>query len=275
MAEESEFNGSDGTALYRRSWPVADARGHIILFHGYGEHSARYDHVAAHFNSLGIAVWGYDHRYHGNSPGKRGTIASFDNLVKDAKAFVDLLDTELGDAPRIFMGHSMGGLVLAHLLTSTNCTACGAVFSSPFLDLKDVNPILLALAGILSKICPGLPVEDLPASSVSRIPEVVAAYDSDPLNNHSKITARTGAELANAVNTIRPKLCDITLPVYIIHGDADALVPCSASTFLHEQSTARDKTLTLYPGAYHELMNDLDQDAVLEAMGIWVQSHLN
>ena len=273
MAEEGQFTTPDGVKLYQRSWPIDSPTAHLILLHGYGEHCGRYDHVAAHFNALGFSVWSYDHRYHGNSPGKLGSISAFRHLVDDAKAFLAHMDQELGESPKLVMGHSMGGLVLAHVLTSTQVNANGAIFSSAFLSLKEVNPALLALAGVLSKLVPWLPVEDLPADSVSRIPEVVQAYETDPLNNHNKINARTGAELAAAVNEVRPKLRDITLPLYIIHGDADALVPCDASIYLNEQSTAPDKSFTLYPGGYHELMNDLDQEAVLQAMGDWAVAH--
>ena len=117
-------------------------------------------------------------------------------------------------------------------------------------------------------------MEDLPADAVSRIPEVVAAYENDPLNNHKKINARTGEQMTNAVQGIRPCLRELTLPLYIFHGDADALVPCSASTFLHEQCSSEDKTLTIYPGGYHELMNDLEQEAVLASLGNWIVEHL-
>ena len=95
-------------------------------------------------------------RYHGQSPGPRGTVLSFDALVRDCHAFIEHMIQMLGDAPRIVMGHSMGGLVLAHVLVENRYDFRGAVFSSAFLDIKEVSPHSAGTGGCVKQGLPPL-----------------------------------------------------------------------------------------------------------------------
>lgn len=112
---EGSFRTGDGTELFERSWELAaGAKAAVIIFHGYGEHSGRYEQVAGRLNREGFDVHTYDQRWHGRSPGKRAYITDFSILPKDGHDFLEHLEAKLGKRPRFLMGHSMGGLILAH-----------------------------------------------------------------------------------------------------------------------------------------------------------------
>lgn len=265
-----------GENYYVRRWALEAPQGHILLVHGFGEHCGRYDHVAAAFNGAGYSVYSYDHRHHGRSPGKRARIDRFDRLPADLDAFEQHLRTLIGGAPFFIFAHSMGGLVTTRYLEIYGPPPglLGVVFSSSFLQIPDhVSPLLIKVARVLGATLPWLPVAKLENEALSRDATVVKDYIEDPLNNHSPICARTGAELNEAVLAARADCARITVPAFIFHGDADRLAMPGGSKYLHEHMGSKDKTFRLYPGGYHELFNDYERDEVLRSVIAWYDAH--
>lgn len=273
MFAEGSFSASGGDNYYRCSWVTAEAGYNVIIVHGYREHCLRYAPVADFLNAGGYNVFTYDQLGHGKSPGKKAYIERFDRLVGDLESYLKYVTPELQGKPTFVIAHSMGGLVFTRYLETRAWRPRAAVFSSPFLQVQDVSPVLLAVAGVLSRWTPWLPVAGLDGNAISRDPEVVRQYESDPLNGHGPIVARSGAEITAAVAQARAEMGKITLPVYIIHGTDDRLAPCGASRFLHEHVASADKTLRIYEDGYHELFNDLEKDTVLREMRDWLDSH--
>ncbi len=276
MATEGHFKTRDGVTLLERRWdPEGERRGHLVLLHGYGEHCGRYGHVADALNRIGLAVYTYDQRGHGRSPGRRGYIRDFERLVDDLGDFLDHLGDRLDDAPRFVMGHSMGGLVLTRYVQTRSLAVRGLVFSSPFLAINDdVSPVLIALAGVLGTLTPWLPVASMDTTGLDRDADVVAAYENDPLVFHGRILARTGAQLNATIRRARAEFEAINHPLYVIHGADDRLVPAEGSRLLYDRCTADDKTQRIYEGGYHELLNDLDRDTVLTDLCAWLEARL-
>ena len=272
MSREGSFKTPDGLDLFERCWqPDGDLRANLVLIHGYGEHSGRFDHVAGALNGIGVAVHAYDQRGFGRSPGKRGYIRRFDDLLDDLTAYLEHVRERTAHRPLFLMGHSMGGLVIALYVQARQLDARGLVFSSALLAINDeVSPVLIALANVLGVLTPWLPVADLDTTTVSRDPEVVRAYDADPLNHHGKILARTGSQLNTAIKRARTNFEAITLPVYVIHGSGDRLVPAEGSQLLHDRCRSADKTCKIYEGGYHELHNDLDKASAIAGLCDWI-----
>src|ERR1043165_2304968 len=77
----------DGTTLFYRAWLPPHADRAVILFHRGHEHSARLRELATLLAANGAAVFAWDQRGHGRSPGPRGSASSFGALVKDADSF--------------------------------------------------------------------------------------------------------------------------------------------------------------------------------------------
>ncbi len=149
------------------------------------------------------------------------------------------------------------------------------VFSSPFVAIADeVSPGLWALAGVLGRVTPWLPVAKLDSTGTSRDAAVVRAYDADPLIHHGRILARSGAQLNGAIGRAQAGFGKITGPVYVMHGSEDRLVPPAGSRLLYEGCRSEDKTLKIYDGAYHELLNDLEKEAVLGDLCGWLGQRL-
>lgn len=262
--------------LFTRTWePAGEARAGLLVVHGYAEHSGRYDALAGTATALGMRVFSYDHRGHGQSPGKRGYVCRFHDLVSDLEEQVARVAAALGNLPLYLFGHSMGGLVSIHLLVAGQSAFAGAILSSPLLAIPAHVPgWKLRLSALLSATTPWLPVDRLDASAISRDPEAVKAYVEDPLGYHGPIAARTGAELVGGVHAAGPLLARIALPLLVMHGTADRLAPFAGGQALADLAQSPDKTFFRENGGYHELLNDTNRAEAYIAIRDWLASRI-
>ena len=126
--KEARFQGSEGAVVYHRWDAIGEARGVVILVHGYAEHGARYAHVAARLNAQGFGVYAEDHLGHGRSDGERALITDFEHIVDDLRSLADIGRGEYPDLPLIMAGHSMGGLLTARFAERYPDELAGAAF---------------------------------------------------------------------------------------------------------------------------------------------------
>ena len=137
MHETGHFSTMSAVSLFEQHWlPEAPIRAHVVLLHGFGDYSGRYAYVAERLNAAGLAVHAYDQRGHGRSPGRRAYITHFEVLLDDLDDFLEHVRPSFGDTPWFFMGHSMGGMVLARYAETRTCHARGMIFRSRFLPFN-------------------------------------------------------------------------------------------------------------------------------------------
>jgi alpha-beta hydrolase superfamily lysophospholipase len=89
--EEKTFRTHDGVELFYRYWPAAagTAKGAIVILHRGHEHSGRMAHLADELDLPDFAMFAWDARGHGRSPGERGFSPSIGTSVRDVQTFVD------------------------------------------------------------------------------------------------------------------------------------------------------------------------------------------
>lgn len=269
----SSLQTYDGLRLFRQRWgPMSEARGAVLLVHGYAEHSGRYRHVAERLGREGLAVYAYDQRGYGRSEGRRAFVRAFDQYVVDLHDVWQRVRAEASAGrPLFLMGHSMGGLVCALYVLDHGARPAGLVLSSPAVRVDpDVSPWLQKAARLVSLLAPRLPTAPVKEGTLSRDPEVVAATQADPLNYHGRTLARTGAELLRAGRRVEQNAARLTLPLLVFHGTGDRLIDPSGSQVLYHKATSPDKTLRLYDGYFHETMNDLGRARVLDELAAWL-----
>ena len=276
--QHSEFNfeGMNGISLYSQSWlPEVQPCAVIALVHGIGEHSGRYMNVVEHMLSNQSAVYGYDLRGHGNSPGQRGHIDSWQAYRIDLLNFLKMIRVQQSERPIFLMGHSMGALIVLDFILSENQKLAGVILSgAPIEPVGIARPILVAMARILSRIYPSFPIDlDLDQDALSRIPSVIMAYKRDSLV-HSKVSARWGTEALSTVNSVKRQVENINIPLLMIHGEADRLNSVVGARKFFEQIRVHDKEFISYPAGYHELHNDLDYREMLSDLLDWINRHM-
>jgi alpha-beta hydrolase superfamily lysophospholipase len=268
---EGELDGVEGVELYWQAWlPEGDPRAVVVIAHGASEHSSRYAHVADRLVVAGYAVYAVDHRGHGRSQGKRAQLGRLEYVVADLRAFVDLAAGRHPDLPVYLLGHSMGGAISIAYAVRHEDTLAGLVLTDPVADPHAANAVTRGVSGVISAIAPDLGVYSIDASLVSRDPAVVRAYEQDPLVHHGKLPARTVAELTAAVQLFPEQVPGLRLPLLVMHGGADRLVPTAGSRMVHERAGSEDKTLEIWDGLYHEILNEPEQERVIQRIVDWL-----
>lgn len=271
---ESRFEGADGTPLHRRSWLPPTPRQALVVVHGFAEHSGRYDELGAWFAARGHAVHALDHRGHGRSGGPRAHVDSFDHLLDDVAVFVDLVRREHPGVPVTLVGHSMGGLVVAGLLSRGGPEVAGAVTSGAALALSDgFSRSRITAARALRRILPRLRLSSgLDTGGLSRDPEVVRRYLEDPLV-FRRMTAAFAAELLSAVERVGSLRHDLHVPILVLHGEDDPICPPAGSRALFERTRAPRSALRLYPKLRHEIFNEPEREDVYQDVLAWLRDH--
>ena len=278
MREETGvFKGARGLQLYYRRWlPDDEPKAVLVIVHGLAEHCGRYGNVINHLVPLGYAVHGFDLPGHGRSEGQRVYIDHFSEFTDALDEFLAIARRRHPEKPLFLLGHSMGGLIVARFLVERDAGVAGAIVSAPAVKLSDDIPLALIWASrVLSRILPRVGLKPMEAEGISRDPTVVKAYVNDPLVYTGKITARLGDELLRAGNEVRRNASSITVPLLILQGSGDRLVDPGGAQLLYDALSATDKTLKLYEGLYHEVMNEPERERVLADVHAWLEEHIN
>jgi acylglycerol lipase len=267
--EEGKLTAAGGLELYWQRWMPDAVRATVVLAHGASEHSSRYAWTAEQLGARGYATYALDHRGHGHSAGPRAYIDRMDNVVADLDT---LVDTAAGTGQLFLLGHSMGGCVALAYTLQHQAKLDGLILSAPLAALEAASPVTRFAGQVLSRVAPRLGVYAIDSSAVSRDPEVVRDYDADPLNYRGKLPARTVAELTEAVESFPDAVSRITLPVLVMHGTADRLVPPVATDMLEERFGSADKTVIRYDGLYHEILNEPERERVVGDIAHWLDA---
>jgi alpha-beta hydrolase superfamily lysophospholipase len=271
---EHEEGTLPASGLYWQTWPSrAPVTGLVVLVHGAHEHGGRYAHVAERFLAAGYQTYAVDHAGHGRSPGKRGNIGSMAATVAGVDELARFAQTRHPEVPTFVYGHSLGGLIALQYVTGTPVALHGVIVSAPAVDVSAATPLQIRASSVLSRLVPNLGVLQLDAETVSRDPAVVHAYRTDPLNFMGKMRARTGAEILATVSALGPRLAGLKLPLYVLHGTADRLVPPAATDWVEQHATMADLTVRRLDGLYHEPHNEPEQAAVLDDIVTWMDAH--
>jgi alpha-beta hydrolase superfamily lysophospholipase len=269
---ETDFEGA-GLTLYRQSWlPEGAARAVLAVVHGYAEHSGRYDWAGRRLAEAGYAVHAYDLRGHGRSPGDRTLVKSFREHLDDLDRFLAVLHAD-DPRPPFLVGHSMGGLIAALYVTTRTRPLAGVILSGPALGPVPWSARLLSpVTALAAKASPGFGMRQLDAATVSRDPEVVAAYASDPLVYHGKMPAATTSAATRAIDTARRRASVVTIAVLVMHGSEDELTEHAGSAWWCEHTSSTDKTFRLWDGLAHEILNEPEKEAVFAELRAWLDA---
>lgn len=274
--ELNYFMSSDGLKIMTEHWLPKDYKALVVLVHGYGEHSGRYRHVVKALTGAGYGVFMLDHRGHGQSEGLRAYFDTFDQPVNDLKDYVDSIRADHEEDTIFMLGHSMGALItLAYALHNTGEVAGIVISAAPVNADANVSPTLLTVGNILTRLIPKYPfVKLVPLDTLSRDPDVIRAFERDPLTYKGNMRVRMGTGLNETAKWVRERLEELKLPMLILYGEEDKLVNPSGSRLVYEKVSATDKTIRSYPNLRHEILNEPERDDVIADIVAWLDGHL-
>lgn len=272
---ESELwiESHDGTNLFARSWIPQTPRGTVLISHGLGEHTGRYAHVAEALAEpeVRFATLAFDYRAHGRSPGRRGAISSFDDMLDDLRAGIATLARNEMPRPWIVLGHSQGGLIALRALNAS-APIDGLILSSPALEVRiKVSLWKRALAHVLRLIAPSLPIDgSVPAAWLATRPGYDDARRADPLV-HGKVCANVYFGLKEWGPRLLAAAPTLTTPLLVVVGAHDQITSADAASKLVSRWGGPVKQLLVSKISAHEPLNDVDQALVLSVIELWLR----
>jgi acylglycerol lipase len=270
---EETLSGRGGVRVFVRSWRPVTPRAVVVICHGVNSHSGQYLWAGEQLQAAGYAVFALDLRGRGRSEGERLYIDHVSDYTSDLAGLIALAKSREPGLPVFLLGHSAGGVVSCTYALDHQAELAGLICESFAFQVPAPGFVIAIIKG-LARIAPRLPVLKLHNKDFSRDPAAVRALDADPLTKGEVQPAKTVAELVRATERMRREFPTITLPVFIMHGTADKATVPAGSQFFYDAVGSREKTLRLYEGHFHDLLNDVGKEAVMKDIVSWIDSRL-
>ena len=281
--DEFLLNSTDGLSLYGQVWAPDDRlKAVVALVHGLGEHSGRYTYMAEYLVRSGYALLAVDLRGHGKSQGRRGHIPSFDVLLDDIGLQLRETNRRFPGSPCFLYGHSLGGNIVVNYGLRRRPQLAGVIATgAAFRPAFKPPGWKLFLGNMLYGLWPSVLMNnELDRQALSRDPQVVQAYQTDPLV-HDRLSARLGIDLLRSGEWALAHASEFTLPLLLMHGSEDRIVLADASRQFAERMERQGQQLSghctfkLWEGLYHEIHNEPEKEQVLRFIVSWMDHRLN
>ncbi|AYB30911.1 alpha/beta hydrolase [Chryseolinea soli] len=264
------FDVSNGQKVFYRHWKSAGSpKAVVVIVHGFNSHSGYYQWTADQLVDSGYETYALDLRGRGNSDGERFYIADMNEFVDDVDQLVSVVKAAQPDLPVFVLGHSAGGVLSCLYMLAHQDRVNGFICESFAYQVPAPDFAIAVLKG-LSHLAPHAHVLKLKNEDFSRDAAVVEAMNNDPLIAHEVQPTRTVQQLAVADERLKKEFSTIQIPLFIIHGSEDKATRPSGSEFFYKQASSTDKTLKIYEGHYHDMLNDLDKEVVMGDILDWL-----
>lgn len=275
MTEDTfTFQSADGTQLFGRWRRPPSVEAVVVLVHGLGEHSGRYESLIGALEEARFATVAFDSRGHGQSAGPRGHVSDYRWILCDIAAALAEARARLPGAPTFLHGHSMGGAQALYFWSTMRPALAGVVASGPaFRPAFDPPGWKLAVGRALDRVWPSLALSnELDPNEISSDPAVVKAYLDDPLV-HDRISVRLFNEWQRSVAHLFQRAQKLAGPILLMHGEEDRLASPQAT---REFSALAGPvvTLKLWEGMRHEIHHEPGKEDVFRFLIDWLRGQL-
>ncbi len=282
------LNGADGASLAAyRSAPAGQPKAIVQIAHGMAEHFARYAHLAHALNAAGYAVYGGDHRGHGQSADAHGLGSfgpgGFQSVVDDMAALTKVAKHEHPGLPLVLLGHSMGSFASQlYLLDHSGELAALVLSGTAALDKLLAHMMSAGAAAGLNVMNAGFEPARTDVDWLSRDEAQVDLYVADPLCGFDLEPASLGSLFGGGDlgrSDARLRHVDRHLPIYVISGEFDPVVGPEQSftralIASYEAAGLQNITHRVYPGGRHEMFNEINRDEVEGELMEWLDAVL-
>jgi alpha-beta hydrolase superfamily lysophospholipase len=270
--EDGMVKTSDGIDIFMTRNLADSPKAIIIIVHGICEHLGRYNDTTSRFNEWGYSVYRFDLRGHGRSGGDRGYVESYERFIDDTDLIVNTARQENPGLPIFLLGHSMGGFISVAYGIKHQDRLSGLIHSG---SAVMILPMVKDLGeGFEYNAMALTPIPNSLSNLISHDPEVVKAYDDDPLVLKEFTMKLMGEIFIRGVNWVLKNMGSYRYPCLILHGGDDQIVPSEASRNLYDQIASTDKQIKIYDGLYHEILNEPEKETVLADIHQWIEARI-
>ncbi|KAJ6815264.1 putative caffeoylshikimate esterase [Iris pallida] len=276
----STFLNPDNLRIFTQTWTPTDRQqllGTVCVVHGYtGESSWFVQLTSVLLAQSGFAVAAIDHAGHGFSDGLHAHVPSITPVVRDCVSFFDSFRSQHEPLPSFLYSESLGGAIA--LLMHFQEAEAG---EGTLRRRRPYDGIVLngAMCGISQKFKPPWPLEHLLSLAAALVPtwQVVPTRGSipdvsfkvgwkrrlalaSPRRRAVRPRAATAKELLRVCGEVQARFEEVTAPFLIVHGGEDVVCDPACAEELYRRASSRDKTIKIYPGMWHQLVGEPDED---------------
>ncbi|KAK7337451.1 hypothetical protein VNO77_18027 [Canavalia gladiata] len=283
--QEGYWRNSREVQLFTCKWlPYSSPKALVFLCHGYGMECSRFmRECGVRLACAKYAVYGIDYEGHGRSEGARCYIKKFDNIVNDCYDFYKSISElqEYKGKARFLYGESMGGAVSLLLHKKDPSFWDGAVLVAPMCKISEKvkpHPVVINILTKVEDIIPKwkiVPTKDV-INSAFKDPAKRERIRKNKLIYQDKPRLKTALEMLRISISLEDNLYKVTLPFFVLHGEADTVTDPEVSRALYERASSKDKTIKLYPGMWHGLTSgepDENIEIVFADIISWLGKH--
>lgn len=303
IAETYTFKSHDGEEIFTYKWSPTNVKlkGIVHITHGLSEHAGRYANFAAELNSFGYVVYAHDQRGHGKTAKSNDNIAHIDeggwnSMQKDLLMLIDIIKGAHPSLPIFLFGHSMGSFILRNVLQNSHPDVKGVILAGTgcYERIALNAGILLAKTMVRRKgghkksyyinritfkaFNSNIPKPKSFFDWLSRDEKAVYSFYNDPLcriNCSNNLFLELFKGLKTIQNTTNIKRIPKNIPILLVSGDSDPVghwgkdVPELANLF--KSIGVQNVQYKLYPGARHEIINEINKAEVIKDIISWLE----
>ncbi|XP_076956008.1 caffeoylshikimate esterase-like [Bidens hawaiensis] len=268
---------SKGQEIFCKSWlpkPGVRIKAAVCFVHGYGDTCTFFfEGIAKRIAAAGYGVYAVDHPGFGLSDGLHGYVANYQDIVDNViEQFTKIKGRpEVRGMPRFLLAQSMGGAAALKVHLKEQREWDGLILVAPMCkiseEMKPPEPLQKVLI-FLSRVMPKaklVPAKDL-AELAFRDPQKRKLADYNVISYSDQTRLKTAVELLKATTELEFEVDRVSSPLLIVHGAADKVTDPNISKFLYEKAASKDKTLKLYDGSYHCILEGESDERILEVL---------
>jgi alpha-beta hydrolase superfamily lysophospholipase len=263
--------------LHATLWTVERPRAVLVIAHGVGEHGGCYSEVAASLQSAiaDLEILAVDLRGHGRSPGLRGYVGRYEELIGDLRSTVLWVREHRPNVPVFVLGHSNGGQLALRLALTNPGFMAGLIVSNPASRLALQVPWWkLAVGRVLYNFAPRVTLHgNLKLEQLTRDPSQYPERLGDPLR-HGRVSAPLFFGMVEGGEKLAEEVKRLKTPLLLILGTADPIIDPEATKEIFENVGSSEKQAYYYADSLHEPLNDLDRDQVIADLAGWLRERM-
>ena len=274
QSTDQTFETWDGVGLFYRTWlPAIPPQKALLLFHRGHEHSARWQETVEKLALDDIAIFAWDARGHGHSPGERGSAENLGVVIRDVEAFVRHVSVQHGIPIEnmVVLAHSVGAVTVTAWVHDYAPPIRGLILGAPAFRVKLYVPLAVPLLRLRQKLFgPGYVKSYVKAKMLTHDPEQAAAYQADPLI-FRQIAVNILLDLHDTSTRLLADAAAIRVPTLMFVAGTDWVVKIGAQQKFFERLSSPVKRIEMLPGFYHGIFHETVREVVVTKMREFVQ----
>lgn len=277
MIEPQELHApvDETTNLFYRAWVPENATKGIVFVHRGHEHSGRLEDVVDELGIDEAAIFAWDARGHGRSPGERGHAPGFATIVRDLDRFVAHVSRQhaIPIEEMVVVGHSVGAVTVGTWVHDYAPPIRAMVLVTPALRIKLYVPFArtgLKLWQAIRGDKPSFVKSYVRPTMLTHDEAQAKRYADDPLIARA-IAVNVLLDLYDASERLVADAGAIRVPALVLSGGADFVVDVRTQQKLFDRLGSQVKRMRVFDGMYHDLLHEAGRAEVLAEIRSFVR----